>query len=117
MFVAYQFGILERMIDHKFRPLNFRIFNVGKAIPSGIVNFPPRMDVMTGNLLALSVNFNGYLRRDRVVNPLNRTAFLSIPLPVFARYYRIRCLVMPLLACLFTYSTRSIKRITGLLFR
>jgi hypothetical protein len=58
---------------------------------------------MTVVMLAHSVNFNGYLRRDRVVNPRNRTAFPSIPLPVFTKYYRIRCLAMPLLACLFTY--------------
>ena len=109
--------LLERMANHKFRPLNFPIFKVGKALPSGIISFPSRIDVIAGNLLALSAKFNSYLRRDRVVYPLNRTAFLSIPSPVFARYYRISCLVMPLLVRLFTYCTRSIKRITDLLFR
>jgi len=116
MLVAYQFGTLEETADHKVRPLIFLIFKVGRAIPSGIVNFPSRIDVMTGNLLALSVNFNGCLRRDRDVYPLDRTAFLSIPLPVFAKYYHTRCLVIPLLACLLTYSTRSIRRRTGLFF-
>ena len=91
------------MANHKFRSLNFLIFKVGKALPSGIISFPSRMDVIAGNLLALSAKFNSYLRRDRVVNPLNLTAFLSIPLPVFAKYYRILCLAIPLLVCLFTY--------------
>ena len=91
------------MANHKFRSLNFLIFKVGKALPSGIISFPSRMDVIAGNLLALSAKFNSYLRRDRVVYPLDRTAFLSIPLPVFAKYYRIRCLAIPLLVCLFTY--------------
>jgi len=57
--VAYQFGTLEETANHNFRSLNFPIFKAGKAIPSGIVNFPSRIDVMTGNSLALSVNFNG----------------------------------------------------------
>ena len=91
------------MANHKFRSLNFLIFKVGKALPSGIISFPSRMDVIAGNLLALSAKFNSYLRRDRVVYPLNLTAFLSIPLPVSTKYYHICCLITPLLVYLFTY--------------
>ena len=97
--VAYQFGTLEETANHKVRSLNFPIFKAGKAKPSGIVNFPPRIGVMTGQLACAFRQFQQLFEtRPGCISPwsnrvsLNPRAYFCQILPYLLPSCAIACL-------------------------